>query len=143
MTRQPEQQILRAGALARLTGVSTDTLRHYERVGVLAKPPRTDGGYRQYPASAVQRVRVVRRAMAVGFTLQELARILQVRDRGGAPCRKVREMAASKLVDVEKQLADLALLRDQLRVMLRDWDDRLAQTPAGTQARLLETLGAE
>ena len=52
-------------------------------------------------------------------------------------------MAASKLVDVEKQLSDLALLRDQLRAMLRDWDDRLAQTPAGMQARLLETLGAE
>ena len=80
-----EEKRILAGALARLTGVSSDTLRHYEKVGVLPKPPRTASGYRQYPESAVQRVRMVRRAMAVGFTLEELARVLQVKDRGGAP----------------------------------------------------------
>src|ERR1039458_5579184 len=72
---------MQSGELARLSGVSTDTLRHYERVGVLAKPPRTNSGYRRYPASALERVRLVRRAMSVGFSLEELARVQRVRDK--------------------------------------------------------------
>jgi DNA-binding transcriptional MerR regulator len=131
---------MHSGELARMMGVSTDTLRHYERLGVLPKPPRTRSGYRQYPAAAVERVRLVRRAMAIGFTLEELARILAVRDRGGAPCRRVRAMAAAKLDAVERQIADLAVVRDQLRGLLADWDQRLEHMPAGGRALLLETL---
>jgi DNA-binding transcriptional MerR regulator len=129
-----------AGQLARLCGVSTDTLRHYERVGVLARPRRTAAGYRQYPPEAESRVRLVRRALALGFTLPELARILRVRDRGGAPCREVHALAASKLEQVERHLADLVLLRDHLRQLLATWDRRLAATPEGARANLLEAL---
>ena len=132
---------LRAGELARLCGVSTDTLRHYERVGVLARPLRTRAGYRQYPAEAVSRVRVVRRALAIGFSLAELSKILRTRDRGGAPCREVREMAAGKLEQLERQLDEMADLRDHLRELLAQWDDRLRSTPAGARALLLEALG--
>ena len=74
--------------LAQLTGVSTDTLRHYERKGVLGIPARSQGGYRLYPPEAVGRVRLVRRALAIGFTLHDLAAVLSERDRGGAPCRQ-------------------------------------------------------
>ena len=63
---------LRSGDLARATGVSTDTLRHYERLGILKKPPRTDGGYRAYPADALDRVNLIRNALGSGFTLREL-----------------------------------------------------------------------
>jgi MerR family transcriptional regulator, mercuric resistance operon regulatory protein len=132
--------LLRAGQLARVCGVSTDTLRHYERVGVLARPHRTAAGYRQYPAGAEARVRLVRRALALGFTLAELARILRAKDRGGAPCREVRALAAGKLEQVEEQLADLIRLRDQLRGLLENWDDRLKGTPEGNRAYLLEML---
>ena len=99
---------MRAGELARAAGVSTDTLRHYERKGVLARPRRSRNGYREYPPEALERVLLVRRALGVGFTLAELARILRVRDRGGAPCREVRELAAAKLAGVEEQLRALA-----------------------------------
>jgi DNA-binding transcriptional MerR regulator len=136
----PKGNPLLAGQLARLCGVSTDTLRHYERVGVLARPRRTAAGYRQYPPEAEKRVRLVRRALALGFTLPELARILPVRDRGGAPCREVHRLAVSKLEQVERQLADLVLLRDHLRQLLATWDQRLQATPAGTRANLLEAL---
>src|SRR6266852_2726010 len=101
MTRE---KVYRSGELARLCGVSTDTLRHYERIGVLAKPRRSDAGYRQYPSAAVARVQLVRRALGLGFSLAELTRLLRVRDRGGAPCREVRALAAAKLDQVEKQL---------------------------------------
>jgi len=120
--------------------VSTDTLRHYERVGVLAKPPRTKSGYRQYPSSALERVRLVRRAMSVGFSLEELARVLRVRDKGGAPCRQVRDLAASKLEMIERRMEELALVRDQLEKLLKDWDGRLARTAPGHRAGLLESL---
>jgi DNA-binding transcriptional MerR regulator len=67
---------MRAGELARTAGVSTDTLRHYERKGVLQRPRRAANGYRQYPPEALDRVLLVRRALGVGFTRAELARVL-------------------------------------------------------------------
>src|SRR6185295_15337497 len=87
----------RSGELARLAGVSPDTLRHYERKRLLQRPRRSANGYREYPPSTLDRVHLVRRALAVGFTLDELARILSVRDQGGAPCRQVRALAGEKL----------------------------------------------
>lgn len=133
---------LRAGELARAAGVSTDTLRHYEREGVLARPRRSANGYREYPPEALARVLLVRRALGVGFTLAELARIFRVRDKGGAPCREVRELAAAKLAEVEEQLRSLAGLRDELRETLTSWDARLAETGDGGRAGLLDALAA-
>jgi DNA-binding transcriptional MerR regulator len=116
-------------------------LRHYERVGVLARPQRSRAGYRLYPAEAATRVRLIRRALAVGFSLAELAQILRTRDRGGAPCHEVREMATGKLAQLERQLAEMTALRDHLRELLIQWDDRLRSTPTGGRALLLEALG--
>jgi DNA-binding transcriptional MerR regulator len=131
---------LLSGELARLAGVSTDTLRHYERKGVLPRPRRTANGYRRYPATALQRVQLVRRALAVGFTLEELAAILSARERGRAPCREVRALAARKLAEVETRLAELIALRAELRATLQDWDARLARAAPDARAGLLEAL---
>jgi DNA-binding transcriptional MerR regulator len=125
--------------LAGLVGVSTDLLRHYERIGVLPKAERGANGYRAYPAAALKRVRVARRAVTLGFTLTELARIFGVRDRGGAPCRSVRALAQVKLQQLEKSLAELRSLRQQLRTMLAEWDVRLRRSN-GTRADLLYGL---
>jgi DNA-binding transcriptional MerR regulator len=132
---------MKSGELARLCGVSTDTLRHYERVGVLPRAARTQSGYRQYPAEAQVRVMAIRRALALGFSLAELARIFRVRERGGAPCREVRRLAEEKLGEIDQRLVDLGALRDDLREILADWDKRLAATPEGSRAELLERLG--
>ncbi|MET0648370.1 MAG: heavy metal-responsive transcriptional regulator [Pyrinomonadaceae bacterium] len=134
---------MRAGELARAAGVSTDTLRHYERKGVLQRPRRGANGYRQYPPEALDRVLLVRRALGVGFTLDELARVLSVRDRGAAPCREVRALAAAKLTEVEEQLAELAALRVELRATLEEWDARLTRAADGGRAGLLESLAAK
>jgi DNA-binding transcriptional MerR regulator len=142
MDKSPEQEFLRSGELAKLAGVSSDTLRHYERKGVLSRPRRTTNGYRQYPPTTLQRIRLIRRALAVGFTLDELANILRVRDGGGAPCHEVRALAASKLSHVEAQLKELIGLRDELRTTLKDWDSRLAGKTPGARAHLLESLVA-
>lgn len=123
-----------------MTGVSTDTLRHYERMRVLARPPRTRAGYRQYPPEAADRIRLVRRAIAIGFSLDELARILQVRDHGGAPCRQVHALAIEKLAQLDRQISDLVALRGQLRSIVAQWGERLNRTPEGQRAGLLEAL---
>jgi DNA-binding transcriptional MerR regulator len=136
------KKVLNSGELAKLAGVSPDTLRHYERKGVLSRPARSTNGYRQYPAAALQRVQLIRRALMVGFTLDELARIFRVRDNGGAPCNEVRTLAAAKLSQVETQLKDLAAFRDELRNTLKDWDARLKRKAPGARAHLLESLVA-
>lgn len=139
-TMRGAETSLSAGELAKAAGVSTDTLRHYERKGVLRRPPRAANGYRRYPPEALERVLLVRRAIAFGFTLDELARILSARDRGAAPCKQVRALAAAKLAEAEERLAQLTGLRDELRATLTEWDGRLARTPGGGRAGLLESL---
>lgn len=134
------ESFYRSGELAELTGVSTDTLRYYERKRVLARPVRKANGYRQYPAIALERVRLIRRALAVGFTLDELAAILGVRDSGGAPCTEVRNLVAAKLSEVETRLLEMVALRDELRAFLKDSDIRLAHRAPGQRAYLLESL---
>jgi DNA-binding transcriptional MerR regulator len=138
--RTPPSSRLRSAALARLSGVSVDTLRHYENKGLLAAPPRTPSGYREYPPEALVRVRLVRRAVALGFTLDELAGVFAVRDRGGAPCRSVRALAQSKLATIESRLAALAAARDLMRAVLARWDALLAATAPGGRAGLLDAL---
>jgi DNA-binding transcriptional MerR regulator len=131
---------MRTSELARRAGVSPDTVRFYERRGVLARARRTSNGYRQYPRESVERVRLVRRALALGFTLDELRLILITRDTGGTPCRAVRALAAEKLEALETRLEELERLRDRIRAVLRDWDARLSRTPRGERAGLLQAL---
>src|SRR5689334_15071999 len=125
-SNQTQNKPLRAGELAALTAVSTDSLRHYERKGVLPRPQRTESGYRQYPIEAIARVGLIRKALAIGFTLDELANVLCTRDRGGIPCQEVRALAEEKLSALEARLQELAALRDALRETLKAWDEQLA-----------------
>lgn len=127
--------------VARATGVSTDTLRHYERTGLLPKVARTAAGYRRYSPAIVQRVLLIQRALVIGFSLDDLKRVLAVRDRGGAPCRHVRDVVGQRLEALERRIGELLTLRDELRVLMTTWDRTLASTPPGHPAHLLEALG--
>ncbi|HKN60718.1 MAG TPA: heavy metal-responsive transcriptional regulator [Candidatus Acidoferrales bacterium] len=134
---------MRSGELAQRAGVSPDTVRHYERIGLLKVPPRTNGGYRNYPPETLDRVRMVRRALGVGFSLPELAKILRVRDSGGIPCQGVLAAAATKRKHLDQQISELKAMRRQLDLILKDWSARLASTKRGQPARLLESLPKE
>jgi len=122
-----------------MADVSTDTLRHYERKGLLAAT-RTENGYREYSPEALGRVKIVQHALSVGFTLDELAKFLKSRDQGKAPCRDVRALAARKLGELETRIDGLQQLRRELRALLADWDARLERTEDGDKAWLLESL---
>jgi len=131
---------MRASELARRAGVSTDTLRLYERKGLLPRQLRSSNGYRDYDDAACSRVRLVQQTIAVGFTLEELVRILRVRDQGGIPCRDVRVLAGKKLTMLDARLGKLAKARDRLRAVLVRWDEILTETPHGARAALLDAL---
>jgi DNA-binding transcriptional MerR regulator len=107
---------------------------------LLAKPPRTSAGYRRYPPEAVDRVRLIQRALVVGFSLDDLTRVLRERDRGGAPCRGVRTLLDQRLSDLTKRIEDLKGLRRELISLAQSWDEKLALTPPGTRAHLLDEL---
>ena len=131
---------MRAGELAKLAGISTDTLRHYERKGIIERPRRSTNGYREYSHQVLDRVLTVQRALRIGFRLDELARVFKVRDSGGAPCREVRELAASKLRALDSELKELHTLRDALTALVSEWDRRLATTASPGRAELLSSL---
>jgi MerR family copper efflux transcriptional regulator len=107
---------------------------------VLPQPARSGRGYRRYPPESVARVLRVQRALVVGFTLDELARVFRQRDRGHAPCRAVRDLVSARLADLEVRLAQLMALRRELRQLVAGWDRTLAATPAGQPAHLLQSL---
>jgi DNA-binding transcriptional MerR regulator len=129
--------------LARLTGVSTDTLRYYDRRGLLPNVQRSKAGYRLFPAESLNRVCLVRSAVSIGFSIHELADVLGERDRGGAPCQRVRQLAESKLAELDSQLRELRSRRRALRSTLAGWDRTLSRTKPGERAGLLEALSNE
>lgn len=133
---------LRIGQLARHSGVSPDTIRHYERLGLIKKAARTRSGYRVFPSSTVDRVGLIRNAVRVGFSLRQLSTFLRVRQAGGAPCHDVRAAAAHILEAVDRQLTDLTEARKAIQTMLNEWDARLANAASSQPAHLLDSLGA-
>jgi DNA-binding transcriptional MerR regulator len=133
-------RLCRIGEVALEAGVSPDTLRYYERMGLLPKVPRTGAGYRQYSDTAIERIRFIRNALRFGFALKEVATFLRASESGRAPCREVRASAGNILARVDRQIEELKAARRAIRETLADWDRRLAATPAGTPARLLRTL---
>lgn len=107
------------GELAGTTGVHARTLRFYESVGLLPAPPRTPGGYRDYPVGAVGLVAFIRQAQGSGLTLAQIGQILSIRDGGVAPCGHVAELVDERLAEVSDRLDELERTRAEL-LALRD-----------------------
>jgi DNA-binding transcriptional MerR regulator len=132
--------LLTIGRVAALAEVSPDTIRYYERLGLLPKPLRTPAGYRLYAGAIVHRLDVIRSAQKFGFSLAEIAGFLRVRESGGKPCGEVRAAAGRMLRAVDQQIADLKATRTRMTRTLQAWDEKLTRTPANAPAHLLETL---
>jgi MerR family copper efflux transcriptional regulator len=112
------EETMGIGRLARATGVGAETLRYYERIGLLVQPGRRKGAYRRYGAEAVARIRFIRRAAALGFSLAETQELLTLRARQGAPCASVRVKASEKLAAIEQKLVELTELRDAIATLV-------------------------
>jgi DNA-binding transcriptional MerR regulator len=85
-------------------------------------------------------VELIQRTLTIGFSLAELKTILTVRDKGGAPCRHVRDLLRSKILDLDQQISNLVVLRAEMNRLSREWDKRLQRTKPGQVARLLESV---
>jgi DNA-binding transcriptional MerR regulator len=117
---------LRSGELAAAAGVNVQTLRYYERRGLLSAPDRTLGGHRVYRSDAVTALRVIKAAQRLGFTLDDVAELLEAgQHRHGRVAEGLQARAAAKLAEVEAKIADLAIIRDTLTAALEAGCDDL------------------
>jgi DNA-binding transcriptional MerR regulator len=131
---------MRIGALAEAGGVSARTVRFYEGAGLIAPPPRTAGGYRDYPPEAVTRLRFVRRARDSGLRLAEIAEVLEIRDAGEAPCGRVAALVDEHLAEVRRRIAALRLAEAELVELARRAAD--ADPARCSPAEVCEILSA-
>lgn len=106
------------GAVSKSTGISIDTLRYYDRIGLVSPANRGANGRRYYAEDDFERLRFVRRAQASGFSLEDIAELMQFRQNPGDNRGQVRAMAAARLDEIEARLADLTQLRNELRLLL-------------------------
>lgn len=107
------------GSVAREAGVGVETIRFYEREGLIGEPPRTPSGYRQYPDDVIERIRFIQRAKGLGFALAEIRELLAIRIRSDSECEDVRQRAEAKIVDIEARIRDLEGMRRALSELTR------------------------
>lgn len=105
---------LTTSKLAQAAGVNAETLRYYERRGLLPEPPRRESGYRMYPADSIDRLVFIKRAQELGFTLDEIQQLLDLRVDADATAADVRKQAQVKVAQIESKLAVLQQMRDSL-----------------------------
>lgn len=118
------KQTLGIGAVAKQAGLGIETIRFYEREGLLAEPERRTSGYRQYGPEAVVTLKFIRRAKELGFTLKEIKGLLDLRLDTTATRADVRQLAQEKVADIEARITDLQRMRDALQKLIKKCDGR-------------------
>jgi len=130
---------LTIGEIAKRAGVHVETLRYYERRGLVQEPPRTAANYRVYPADTVRRVRFIKRAQELGFSLEEIGELLSLRAAPKARCNDVRRRAESRLADIDQKMRDLRRMKKALSALVAQCSGR---GPV-TDCPILEAIDAE
>ena len=110
--------LLSIGQLGKQAQVSVETIRYYEREGLIEKPQRTTSGYRQYPETMVRHLQFIQRAKDVGFTLRDIGELLRLKKTPGTSCTDIKLQALAKLDDVKQKITDLERIRDSLQDMV-------------------------
>lgn len=113
---------MRSSEVAERAGVNVQTLRYYERRGLLAEPPRSPSGYRAYPSGAVALVRFVKRAQEHGFTLDEIEELLHLADGGPDDCQAARDLAQARMAQLADKIADLQRMQRSLTELVDTCD---------------------
>jgi MerR family mercuric resistance operon transcriptional regulator len=114
---------LTIGRVAAAAGVNVETIRYYQRRRLLEEPEKPFGGYRHYPTEMVKRIRFIKRAQSLGFTLEDVAGLLQLNDSDA--CTKTRQLAARKLTLIEQKIHEMATLRDALAELVDQCNKKL------------------
>src|SRR2546423_7050462 len=106
--------ILSIGQVARRAGVGVETVRFYEREGLLEEPPRRTSGYRVYSEQVIKRIHFIKRAQRLGFSLKEITELLMLRVDGQTSCEEVKQHTEAKITEVERKLIELQRMRQAL-----------------------------
>ena len=124
---------LTIGKLAKQTEVTIETVRHYQRIGLLAEPEKPDSGYRHYPADAITNIRFIKRAQQAGFTLKEIATLLSL---DGSHCADVRQLAELKCQQIDQHIKSLTALRQALDSLV----NTCQQTDSSARCAILDVF---
>lgn len=130
---------LKIGEVAERGGVNLQTIRYYEREGLLPEPPRLQSGYRMFPEDTVRRVRFIKRAQDLGFTLSEIKELLSLRIDHERDSREVRTLAQAKIADIEEKIRTLK----NMKRALRDLTERCSGCGPSSECPILESIDSE
>ena len=115
-------QQMKIGEVSKRTGVGIEALRFYEKSGLLDRPGRTYSGYRVYGEDVLERIAFIKQAQVLGFTLDEIGRLIGHKRKGESPCDEVREIVRLRLAELEERIKQMIEFRDELTAALTTWD---------------------
>lgn len=121
--KHASRSTLKIGEVAKLSGVGIETLRFYERSGVLGRPGRTESGYRVYDEAVLQRLDFIKRSQVLGFSLDEIKRIIADKEAGKSPCHEVREIVRRRLGELDERLKEMRRHRKELGAAFKSWEE--------------------
>jgi len=127
---------MRIGEVARASGLPIKTIRYYDELGLLKVSGRTDGGYRLFGSEVLGRLRFIKRAQSLGLSLMEIKEFLAVYDQGNLPCDHIREKLEDKLIEIEQQIQQLQILKQELSGLLSGWQS----VPTAAAETISETI---
>ena len=116
------RRMLKIGDVSKRSGVGVEALRFYEKSGLLDKPSRTYSGYRVYGVEVLERLAFIKRAQALGFSLDEIRQIVEDARKGQSPCDEVREIVRQRMGELDERLRELHRYRKELKATLEEWD---------------------
>jgi MerR family copper efflux transcriptional regulator len=117
------RRMLKIGEVSKRSGVGIEALRFYEKGGLLDSPSRTFSGYRVYGEEVLERLAFIKRAQALGFSLDEIRRIIDDARKGESPCDEVREIVRRRMAELDDRLRELHRYRKELKATLEEWDE--------------------
>ncbi|MDV3000017.1 MAG: Mercuric resistance operon regulatory protein [Chroococcopsis gigantea SAG 12.99] len=116
-----EQTLLKIGQLSSLTGVSIKTIRYYEELGLISSPQRTEGHFRLFDTDTVNKLLFIKRLQSFGLSLQEIKDCLSVHSQGDLPCNEIKEKLETHINEIDRQIEQLLILRQQLKETVDRW----------------------
>jgi MerR family copper efflux transcriptional regulator len=125
---EARDSMLKIGDVAKLSGIGIETLRFYEKSGLLERPARTQSGYRMYGRDVLDRLAFIKQSQTLGFSLDEIRSIVEDARTGKSPCDEVREIVRHRLEDLDERMREMRRYRKELAGTLEEWD-RLGRAP--------------
>ncbi|HEX8492113.1 MAG TPA: MerR family DNA-binding protein [Pyrinomonadaceae bacterium] len=121
---EEQKGMLKIGDVSKLSGIGIEALRFYEKSGLLEKPARTYSGYRMYGRDVLERLAFIKQAQTLGFSLDEIRRIVADARAGQSPCDEVREIVRQRLEELDERMREMRRYRKELSETLAEWDEK-------------------